>query len=1342
MTEDKTRFPYYYSSFEDKTDAEWDGDPRGDYILADHINRLQDAIVDIEKMIGIEPDFELTVSERLEKIQTYSQFKVPSYHWFEQEPSDSESFKNGLARFENVIFTRLTDQAKNIIPGIYPNTYGVVDAQLPVNTFQSEVAEWENAGASGILILNFGLIRTRTQQQNLLNTVNDYGLSIIIQSDKVSELTNNQIVTEYNPGGVTFDFPEDTYVWLQDFAYDTNYKTPKNLFDTTYPLINKLKESGLKVIGQANVRDQQSYSYVQATALLFSIDGMNVGLTGGSEPTAIYDWHTPLLDWKTDKPSVFLERGRLFRTVPNGLIGLEDDGKIVLKGNTLNSTLVQWATNSVPGFAIQTGSIPPDRLSSYDVQKIVGLINNSSSDIQIDLTKIRMDDGFALPANIPAENMTTNAILALNQNIDPSTENNLWIDKSLIKEVNASSLIGKLSPKLIQEVVIPAINATDNDTDNYIDILRLDVSNINLRGSITGGEIIQSNSFNGLNLNIEEEIKTLDLITSGYHTGNDGEYNKLYVEELTVDKLLGLKDLHVENLTADNIGSLIIDAVQANIETGIFNQIVTKALTADTIKADLITSLNSITGQQIGNSLLFADGVIKNAAIQNLNANKIISGTINTGQVDLSSPDGHLRIKDKSIKIYDNEELDGDRKLRIVIGDTSDTGIESIDNENFGYGLLVLGKDGTTRLYDHTGIYNAGIHNNAISETKLQDDSISSRVIQAGAVIADHIQGRTITGDKLVAQTITSNEILAKTITAAQIKSETITGSEIKGETIDGTHIKAGSIDAKHIIAGSIDADKLRIGYRSNLVRDGYDSFEQEELGSVSFISVSGTNNRADIVNDWSWDGNKSLRLAGPNQENTILLTENNIDYTMPIIPGRDYIVSAYIFTYSETNVPVRLGIKGNKNDIQLGPVEQISYSMRYKRIHYKFKAPENSLRALVALSVQATNTEVFFDSIQVEEVDEHTTKPGTWKSTSTTRITGSSITTGYVGADHIRIGSGTVFGNNNNIIDITNEGIKAKSQTGYAMLNASGLEIRGGAISIEGGTSQGSISIDGNTGIDIENSVSQILLNPSEGIKITNKVTGQNIFEIDPVTGRLRFSGEAEFFTATDDYLSLKDMTDSMTKEINQRRRVFTQTPVPPYDEGDLFVQGRNGELFYATRSRIAGANFVQDDWEIATPYTDDSALKEFVTLNDKQQSIRIGMLMHYEDFKNQKLNSIYFSGIQRDYENFGQELVDTNGSIYDFNKQVLIDVPKQALDLTMLEEGTSGYLVFNYQDKKISFIYYNKEIEETLNPDTQRMEKRTMQEGWFLFNHTATNHDSFIDLGNEYFIIGELTR
>src|SRR5699024_8927678 len=111
----------------------------------------------------------------------------------------SASFKNQLTRFENVIFTRLTDQTKNIIPDIYPNTYGVVDAQLPVNTFQSEVAEWEKSGASGILILNFGLIRTRTQQQNLLNTVSDYGLSIIIQSDKVSELTNNQIVTEYNP---------------------------------------------------------------------------------------------------------------------------------------------------------------------------------------------------------------------------------------------------------------------------------------------------------------------------------------------------------------------------------------------------------------------------------------------------------------------------------------------------------------------------------------------------------------------------------------------------------------------------------------------------------------------------------------------------------------------------------------------------------------------------------------------------------------------------------------------------------------------------------------------------------------------------------------------------------------------------------------------------------------------------------------------------------------------------------------------------------------------------------------------------------------------------------------
>ena len=59
-------------------------------------------------------------------------------------------------------------------------------------------------------------------------------------------------------------------------------------------------------------------------------------------------------------------------------------------------------------------------------------------------------------------------------------------------------------------------------------------------------------------------------------------------------------------------------------------------------------------------------------------------------------------------------------------------------------------------------------------------------------------------------------------------------------------------------------------------------------------------------------------------------------------------------------------------------------------------------------------------------------------------------------------------------------------------------------------------------------------------------------------------------------------------------KRRIFTSTPKVPYDVGDLWVGGANGDILRCKNSRESGA-FARDDWELASKYTDDSALVEF---------------------------------------------------------------------------------------------------------------------------------------------------
>ncbi|MEG1643810.1 MAG: hypothetical protein RR293_06670 [Bacteroidales bacterium] len=55
-------------------------------------------------------------------------------------------------------------------------------------------------------------------------------------------------------------------------------------------------------------------------------------------------------------------------------------------------------------------------------------------------------------------------------------------------------------------------------------------------------------------------------------------------------------------------------------------------------------------------------------------------------------------------------------------------------------------------------------------------------------------------------------------------------------------------------------------------------------------------------------------------------------------------------------------------------------------------------------------------------------------------------------------------------------------------------------------------------------------------------------------------------------------------------KRRIFTTTPTPPYDAGDLWPQGIDGDIMTCQTSRLIG-NYVASDWVKASKYTDDTA-------------------------------------------------------------------------------------------------------------------------------------------------------
>lgn len=62
-----------------------------------------------------------------------------------------------------------------------------------------------------------------------------------------------------------------------------------------------------------------------------------------------------------------------------------------------------------------------------------------------------------------------------------------------------------------------------------------------------------------------------------------------------------------------------------------------------------------------------------------------------------------------------------------------------------------------------------------------------------------------------------------------------------------------------------------------------------------------------------------------------------------------------------------------------------------------------------------------------------------------------------------------------------------------------------------------------------------------------------------------------------------------------DHKRRAFVVQPEPPYDIGDLWAQGKTGDLMRCKVARASGS-YDSSDWEKASKYTDDSSLDLFI--------------------------------------------------------------------------------------------------------------------------------------------------
>lgn len=69
-------------------------------------------------------------------------------------------------------------------------------------------------------------------------------------------------------------------------------------------------------------------------------------------------------------------------------------------------------------------------------------------------------------------------------------------------------------------------------------------------------------------------------------------------------------------------------------------------------------------------------------------------------------------------------------------------------------------------------------------------------------------------------------------------------------------------------------------------------------------------------------------------------------------------------------------------------------------------------------------------------------------------------------------------------------------------------------------------------------------------------------------------------------------------------KRRVFYDTPSPPYDKGDMWTQGTGGDILVCQVSRTITDSYNRADWTVASKYTDDTVANRAEEKADNAQN------------------------------------------------------------------------------------------------------------------------------------------
>ena len=794
--------------------------------------------------------------------------------------------------------------------------------------------------------------------------------------------------------------------------------------------------------------------------------------------------------------------------------------------------------------AIVTGNLSSPLARSGDIDSVNATIHEFQTVLSTKVSTEELEAERARIADLEADNVVIKGLLQAGDiDADKITADILEVKESLTAA--QASIENLETTKLDAEIA----------TATYATIENLEATNVNVH-------------------NLEATYGDFEVLTTNKFAATDAS-----IENLQSNKL----DANTASITYAKIADL--DAINAEIDT----------LQADVADIDTLI-FGSATGDTIqtsfANSVIaqLGDAQIKSAMIESVSADKITAGDIITNNVRVRSEDGSLIISDETMQISDSS------RVRVQIGKDAigDYSINIWDAE----GNLMFSKGGIT----DSAIKDAIIRNDMVSDTA----NISAHKLDIDSLF-EEINGST--------NTIKSTRVYlddeAQTLDLAFKEMETDVSD--LGETVasQGTQLSVvqGKIESK-VWQQDIDTASNEMSTQYSTLKQEVDSISATVASHTTEIDKKADSSTVTTVNDrvTTLESNltgfkstvsstyatktemQSIEVGGRNlfrgyDESEITLnTYKNVGSFNQFINcltfdpcetvGETYTISLWAKSPNgETPLEI-YNRNGDPRHFYFPPTTLTSaLGDEWNYFTYTFTNSDRgeNYSDLVCnrIEIYAPNqTGVLIKKLKVERG----TKATDW--TPAPEDIQANIDTAQAAADAAQATA------NQNAVDMAS--IVTNVNADISNLQAQ----------IDGSITTWFYEVAPSTNNEPAiNWTTTDLKNVHLGDLYYDTITGYCYrWQVQNNTYSWQRITDTDVTKALSDAQAAQDTAD-------QKRRVFYTQPTPPYDKGDLWVQGSDGDILRCKTAKASGQSYSLSDWVAASKYTDDTVAN---TAND----------------------------------------------------------------------------------------------------------------------------------------------